>query len=268
MIVTPLKIKLSNKQNIWLIILLASLMAGCINRLDVADELGNTTKERVEFMLSFDDGPLPDKTERVLDILATLIAMDGTPVKAGFFLLADSPDDFWQRQRYYAPYELWTDKGSIAKYPNIVRLISLAGHTIGNHSTRHGWLRWPWLDTSDALLREFTEWEAITKGVIGKPNQRLYRPPYLILSATLRKTAQRLGYQIVLGKVVDDAIPGITVAEIKNKTVSILAAWNEPSPCLLIFHDNRPTTYQHLGEIVSHLQQQGFRLVHFDAKRL
>jgi hypothetical protein len=36
----------------------------------------------------------------------------------------------------------------------------------------------------------------------------------------------------------------------------------------LIFHDNRPTTYQHLDEIVSNLQQQGFRLVHFDPKRL
>ena len=38
-----------------------------------------------EFMLSFDDGPLPVSTGRVLDILATLKAIDGTPVKAGFF---------------------------------------------------------------------------------------------------------------------------------------------------------------------------------------
>lgn len=253
----------------WIrLIVVASLMTGCIARFEAANPPLKRTTQNTEFMLSFDDGPLPDKTERVLDILATLMAIDGTPVKAGFFLLADSPDDFWQQQKYYAPYELWTDKGSMTKYPNIARLISLAGHTIGNHSTHHGWVQWPWLDTSDAVLQDFTEWEAISNQVVGASSVRLFRPPYLVLSTTLRETARQLGYQIVLGEVVDDAIPGITVAEIKNKTVSILTAWNESYPCVLIFHDNRPTTYQHLGEIVSHLQQQGFRLVHFDSKRL
>ena len=53
-------------------------------------------------MLSFDDGPIPE-TEQVLDILATLKAIDGTPVKAGFFLLANSPEEFWQQRFYYAP---------------------------------------------------------------------------------------------------------------------------------------------------------------------
>lgn len=250
------------------LLVVASLMTGCIANFDAANPQPELARQSTEFMLSFDDGPLPDKTERVLDILSTLRAIDGTPVKAGFFLLADSPDDFWRQQKYYAPYELWTDKGSITKYPNIARLISLAGHSIGNHSTHHSWLQWPWLDTSDAVLREFTEWEAISNQVIGASSLRLFRPPYLVLSKTARETAHRLGYQIVLGEVVDDAIPGVTVAEIKSKTVSILTAWNEPYPCVLIFHDNRPAAYLHLGEIVGHLQQQGFRLVHFDSKRL
>jgi peptidoglycan/xylan/chitin deacetylase (PgdA/CDA1 family) len=219
-------------------------------------------------MLSFDDGPLPYKTERVLDILATLRSIDGKPVKAGFLLLADAPDEFWRQRIYYAPYELWIDKGSIAKYPNIARRIKDSGHIIGNHSTHHAWLLWPWLDTPEAVLGEFTEWEAISKPVIGALNMRFYRPPYFLLNTTVRETARRLGYQIVMGESVGDAIPGITVEMIKQKTQSILAAWSKPYPCLLIFHDNRPTTYQHLDEIVSNLQQQGFQLVHFDPKRL
>ncbi len=257
------------KHSIWTVFFVASLslIAGCMSRLDVDYPHRPIKTQSAEFMLSFDDGSLPE-TERVLDILATLRAIDGTPVKAAFFLLADAPVEFWRRRIYYAPYELWTDKGSIAKYPKIARRIKQAGHAIGNHTTHHGWFRWPWLDTPEAVLDELTEWEAIAIPVLGASNMHLFRPPYFILNAKVRETANRLGYQIVMGESVGDAIPGITVDMIKQKTQSILAAWSKPYPCLLIFHDTRPATYQYLDEIVSNLQQQGFRLVHFDPKRL
>lgn len=256
------------KQFIWLTLIMASLLASCMGRVDKDNWHEKNTTKHTEFMLSFDDGPLPDKTERVLDILATLRTNDGTPVKAGFFLLANAPDKFWQRRFYYAPYELWTQKGSMAKYPEIVRRIKQAGHSIGNHTTHHSWLHWPWLDTPEAVLGEFTEWEAISKLVLGSSNMRLFRPPYFIVSQNVRDTAKRLGYQVVMGEPVDDATPGMTAKVIKLKTQSILRAWGKPYPCLLIFHDTRSTTYLDLGEIVSNLQRQGFRLVHFDPKRL
>jgi peptidoglycan-N-acetylglucosamine deacetylase len=256
------------KHSICLIPIIASLMAGCTIGIGAGSTPEQITTKNTEFMLSFDDGPWPNTTERVLDILATLKAADGTPVKAGFFLLADAPDEFWQRRFYYAPYELWSDKGSIAKYPTIARRIQLDGHIIGNHSTHHAWFRWPWLDTQEAVLSEFTEWEAISQRVLGGSNVRLFRPPNLILNANVRETARRLGYQVIMGESVGDTIPGITVDTLKQRTQSILAAWNKPYPCLLIFHDNRPTTYRHLDEIVGNLRQQGFRLVHFDPKRL
>ncbi|OAI15585.1 hypothetical protein A1359_09215 [Methylomonas lenta] len=262
------KTKLTLQSIIWLVPLIASLMTGCMTGFDASYPVGQASTKSVEFMLSFDDGPLPDQTERVLAILATLRAIDGSPIKAGFFLLADAPDEFWQRRIYYAPYELWTDKGSIAKYPIIARQIKQAGHIIGNHSTHHAWLRWPWLDTQEAVLSEFTEWEAISERVLGVSNVRLFRPPYLIINTDMRETAERLGYQIVMGELVGDAIPDMTVEGIKQKTQTILAAWSKPYPCVLIFHDNRPTTYQHLDEIVGNLQQHGYRLVNFDPKRL
>ena len=95
----PLKNKATMKHSTWLVLIVASLMAGCITGLDVGHPHGQITTKRAEFMLSFDDGPLPE-TERVLDILATLKAIDGTPVKAGFFLLANAPDEFWQQRIY------------------------------------------------------------------------------------------------------------------------------------------------------------------------
>lgn len=252
------------KQFIWLAPLIASFLSGCITKLDGS----YPPTKRAEFMLSFDDGPMPVSTERVLDILTTLKAIDGTPVKAGFFLLADAPDEFWQRRVHYAPYELWISKGSIAKYPNVARRIKRAGHTIGNHTTHHSWFRGPWLDTKESVLNEITEWEAISKRVLGESNTRLFRPPYFILTQNVLEATSRLGYQVVMGESVGDTIPFMTLDEIKEKTESILAEWDKPYPCVLTFHDNRPITYGHLDEIVSNLQRQGFRLVHFDPQRL
>ncbi len=219
-------------------------------------------------MLSFDDGPLPGVTERVLDSLAAIRAVDGRPVRAGFFLLADAPDDFWQQRYYYAPYEIWTDKGSIAKYPETAQRIKQAGHLIGNHTVHHAWFRWPWMDTPEAVRGEFIGWEAIAKPVLGALNPRLFRPPYLILTEAVRETARQLGYQVVMGEMVGDARPGVGVEGVKDKAKSILTTWSHPYPCVLIFHDILKDTAEHLGEIVGDLQQEGFRLVHFEPGRL
>ena len=248
--------------------IIASLLSGCMTQFDASETPEQISTVSTEFMLSFDDGPLPYATGRVLDMLATLRATDGAPVKAGFFLLADAPDDFWPRRFYYAPYELWTGKGSIAKYPEITLRIQQSGHIIGNHTTHHAWFLWPWLDTPEAVLAEFSEWETISQRVLGVSNSRLFRPPYFMLNKNVRETAERLGYKIVMGEPAGDAIPGMTVNEIMEKTESLLAAWSKPYPCLLIFHDIRPATYEHLAEIIGNLQQQGFRLVHFDPERL
>lgn len=254
-------------QSIWLIALITCLVAGCVTAPGVDDHPAQIATQRVEFMLSFDDGPLPDVTDRVLDMLATLNTVDGTPVKAGFFLLSDSKEGFWQRRVTYAPYELWS-KGSIAKYPEIARRIKQAGHTIGNHTAHHPWFRWPWMDAPGNVQADFAMWEETSTRILGESSTRLFRPPYLILTENVRETANRLGYQLVMGELVGDAIPNVTLDEILKETESILRSWNKPYPCVLIFHDNRPTTYEHLTAIVENLQKQGFALVDFAPERL
>lgn len=252
----------------WFIPLIACLLSGCISTPDAADTAARATAQRAEFMLSFDDGPMPGATGPILDMLATLEASDGEPVKAGFFLLADAPASFWQRRNYFAPYELWTDKGSIAAHPDIARRIQRAGHTIGNHTTHHAWFRWPWLNTPAAVRAELSGWEAIAVPVLGEAPVKLFRPPYFVQTAALRETTDALGYQTVMGESVGDAEPNMTLAKVQRKTGAILAAWDKPWPCVLVFHDNRELTSLHLAEIVTYLQQQGFQLVHFDAARL
>lgn len=252
----------------WLLTFVACLLTACASIGDNVAPAATVARTNTEFMLTFDDGPLPAATGRVLDMLANIRAVDGAPVTAGFFLLADAPATFWQRRRFYAPFELWTDKGSIALYPDMARRIQQAGHVIGNHTTHHAWFRWPWLNTADAVLAEFTAWEAVATPVLGSLPVRLFRPPYFILTPQVQAVAERLGYQIVLGESVGDATPNMSVEMIKQQTTAILASWDQPYPCVLVFHDIQPATYGHLDEIVGHLQQQGFRLVHFDPARL
>jgi hypothetical protein len=97
---------------------------------------------------------------------------------------------------------------------------------------------------------------------------RLFRPPYYILKENVRETANRLGYQTVMGESVGDAAPNVTLDEIISNSESTLRVWDKPYRCVLVFNDHSPTTDEHSAEIVETLQQQGFVLVDFEAEWL
>lgn len=219
-----------------------------------------------EFMLSFDDGPLPGKTDRVLDMLRQLRAGDGTPVRAAFFTVGEAPTGFWTGRAYYAPYEIWSHKGSTRAYPALVARILADGHMLGNHTAHHAWFRWPRFGDKDPVVQELRQWETVTSR--GPQQEKLFRPPYLITTDAVQAAGNQAGYQLVLGETVGDAAPGSNVDAIEWKVSKILETRDGSSPALLIFHDILPVTYIHLQEIVDHLMRQGYTLVHFDPRRL
>jgi peptidoglycan/xylan/chitin deacetylase (PgdA/CDA1 family) len=93
-----------------------------------------------QLFLTFDDGPHPQITPWVLNILAEFNA------KATFFCVADN----------------------VKKYPEVFKQIILAGHSIGNHTYHHlnGWKH----STSDYL--------ADVKLAETYIESKLFRPPY------------------------------------------------------------------------------------------
>ena len=230
--------------------------------------LGAVPAAATDFMLSFDDGPVPGATEAILDQLATLQGEDGRPVRAAFFLVGDAPRDFWTRREYYAPYELWTGKGSVAEYPELLWRIVAAGHVVGNHSVHHGWFRWPWLSGGAGMEEEIAGWKRIAGPLLPPGAPRLFRPPYLMDTPAVREAAVRAGYRVVLGEVSGDGSPLATPYAIVEGVSALLKKWAEPRPALLIFHEIRPSTRAHLADMVRELEKRGFRLVHFDADRL
>lgn len=104
------------------------------------------TDGRASVSLTFDDGPMPGASERILDALGEM------NVKAAFFVI-----------------------GSVAqRHPRIVRRMHDEGHLIGNHSFSHaaaGFMRGPLFWRREVRLTD----ETIERIIQQRP--RLFRPP-------------------------------------------------------------------------------------------
>lgn len=116
--------------------------------------------------LTFDDGPDPVATPRLLRLLAA------RGLRATFFLIG----------------------ARAARHPDVVRAIADEGHEVGNHTWRH---RNAWLLPPVAAAREIVEGARILRDILGRP-PRLYRPPWGIVNAATLMTARRLGLVTVL----------------------------------------------------------------------
>ena len=103
-------------------------------------------RERRAVALTFDDGPDPDWTPRVLDVLAR----EG--VRAAFFLIG-------QRAR---------------RAPEIARRIAAAGHDLGNHTWSHRSL---WRCGPAHTEREIQDGHTAIADAAGEP-PRFFRPPW------------------------------------------------------------------------------------------
>ena len=129
--------------------------------------------------LTFDDGPDPETTPRLLDLLARHGA------KATFFLVGKRA----------------------AKHPGLVARLAAEGHAIGNHSWDHPALsRLPAAAVAEQLRR--------AAAAIGDARPRLMRPPYGDQSLASHLAARRLGLTVVAWTVVgadwaDDDGPAI-----------------------------------------------------------
>lgn len=135
--------------------------------------------------LTFDDGPDPEATPRLLRLLAA------RGVRATFFLIGERA----------------------ARHPEVVREIATAGHEIGNHTWRH---RNAWFLPPAAVDREITEGARILGDIVGTA-PRLFRPPWGIVNAAGLRTARRLGLVTVLWSVQHEGLrPRSPAAQLRH----------------------------------------------------
>jgi peptidoglycan/xylan/chitin deacetylase (PgdA/CDA1 family) len=119
--------------------------------------------------LTFDDGPHPDDTPKVLDVLARHGA------RGTFFVVGQSA----------------AEQGDL-----IARMVA-SGHAIGHHSWNH--LSFPRLSEPERL-HQFLMTSAALGGAVSRPF--LFRPPFGEQSVASLRTARSLGYTVVAWDVV------------------------------------------------------------------
>ncbi|HWK51380.1 MAG TPA: polysaccharide deacetylase family protein [Steroidobacter sp.] len=119
--------------------------------------------------LTFDDGPDPAWTPRVLD------ALEQASAKATFFAIGQ------QAQRT----------------PELMRRVHDAGHTIGNHTFSH---RHPWFMSQRTARAQVRDGANAISDVLGA-EPRFYRPPHGRERACMSDEAHRCGEQVVLWNV-------------------------------------------------------------------
>ncbi len=188
---------------------------------------GNTQLR--EIALTFDDGPDPNYTPQILDVLQRY------GIKATFFCIG--------RQ--------------VEAYPQIVRQEYEAGHVIGNHSWTHPDLGL--LPASD-ILSELNQTFGAIQEVIGV-QLAFFRPPYGSLSTQVLAQACHLGVTTVMWNAGEEARdwsrPGVKF--IIRQILSLVR-----NGSIILMHDgggDRSQTVAALPVIIQRLQDRGFQLV-------
>jgi peptidoglycan-N-acetylglucosamine deacetylase len=119
--------------------------------------------------LTFDDGPHPRWTPRILDVLAR------REVRASFFLVG-------QRAQ---------------QAPGVVRALATGGHEIGNHSWSHPNL---WLCSPGRTRSEIVQAHDTLATLAGRP-PRFFRPPWGMVNAAMSAVLRACGERAVFWSV-------------------------------------------------------------------
>jgi len=190
-----------------------------------------------EVALTFDDGPDPESTLRILDTL------DRHCVKATFFMVG-----------YYA-----------AKHPEIVREVAARGHVIGTHTWLHpnSLRRYSLSQAQREIRRGFEAVEAALASAPAEDRRRLapfFRFPGLNDSAALiRWLGERHVATFSCEFGADDWKP-IGSAEVRRRAIRNIASVGRG---ILILHDTKPRTADMLSSFIVTMREQGYSFVQF-----
>jgi peptidoglycan/xylan/chitin deacetylase (PgdA/CDA1 family) len=186
-----------------------------------------------EVVLTFDDGPWPGTTDRVLD------ALKHECVKASFFLLGENA----------------------ASHPNLVRREAAEGHTIAHHSYSHPLLaKLPFAAAEAEIDRGIAAVETAATGRTGpKPATPFFRfPGFASSPALLDRLAQRGIVVFGADLWASDWNPMSPAEELSL----VMGRLNAAGGGIILLHDTKKQTAAMLPEFPRQLKLQGYQVVH------
>jgi peptidoglycan/xylan/chitin deacetylase (PgdA/CDA1 family) len=184
-----------------------------------------------EIVLTFDDGPLPPRSTQVLDIL------EHECVKATFFLI-----------------------GKMARnFPETVRRIRDAGHTVGTHSYSHPL-------TFHRMSMERAQFE-INEGIAavtaalgdGAGPAPFFRVPGLLRADAVEHYLASLNLQVWSADFLADDWLKIGPAQVYWRALQRIEANHKG---ILLLHDIQARTVEALPYLLRELKRRGYRVVH------
>lgn len=172
--------------------------------------------------ITFDDGPHPVETPKVLAIL------EKYKVKATFFLIGKEAE----------------------RYPTLVKQIADQGHTIGNHAYEHS-PSFP-LFSFQKMKSDLLKAQELIEAAAGS-KVMIFRPPYGVTNPTIAKVVKSLGYQSVGWSLRTFD----TTTREKREVLLRIKRRLRPNDIILL-HDRVPKTDMLLEELLKYLQEKGF----------
>lgn len=175
--------------------------------------------------LTFDDGPIPEVTPWVLNVLKQY------NVKATFFCIGDN----------------------VRKYPEVFKQIISEGHQIANHSFNHlnGWQT-----NSGKYIENVLEAEnEISKYT--NSSLKLFRPPYGKIKPNQSYKLRKLGFKIIMWDVLSKDYDVNLLPE--NCELNVIQ--NISSGSILIYHDSKKASKNLSGSlpsVIEKLQKAGY----------
>ena len=184
--------------------------------------------------LTFDDGPSPVWTPKILDELKK------AGEKATFFMIGEH----------------------VEKYPDVARRVAEEGHEIGNHTIDHHVLVYYKMDE---LEKEIKDNEKIIKTITGQTT-RYFRPPKACLTAKEKKKIREMGYKTVLWTL--NSKDWVTFDD--KYIIRYILNHIKPGD-IILFHDsggvftaeggNRNETVKTIAQLTQKLKEKGYSFV-------
>jgi peptidoglycan/xylan/chitin deacetylase (PgdA/CDA1 family) len=183
-----------------------------------------------EIILTFDDGPMPPMTNKVLETLR------GECVRATFFLI-----------------------GRNAKaHAALTRDIARDGHTIANHTQNHH------LQTMGEGLG-IQEIDSGFRSIAAALEPAGYKPalffrfPGLLNTAAIEQHAKKKGIVVMSADLLADDWTQISAEQILQRG---LARLSEKGSGIFLLHDVQPATALILPKLLAELKKRGYKIVH------
>lgn len=183
------------------------------------NQIWNIPNDEKKIFLTFDDGPIPEVTPWVLDVLKL------HNIKATFFCIGDN----------------------VRKHPEVFKQIVSEGHQIANHSFNHlnGWKT----DSKKYIENVLEAENEISKHTTS--SLKLFRPPYGKIKPKQSYKLRKLGFKIVMWDVLSvDYDMNLSPENCEQNVIQ-----NVKSGSIIIFHDSIKASKNLSGSLSSVIEK-------------